>query len=40
MKRHKILLATVFLLAGLAMATTPSVLRILAYWGVRNAASL
>lgn len=40
MKRHKILLASVLLLAGLAAATTPTGLRFLTYWGARAAANL
>lgn len=40
MKRHRILLASVLLLAGLAAASTPTALRILAYWGARAAAKL
>ena len=40
MKRHRIVLASVLLLGGLAAATTPTSLRILAYWGARGAANL
>jgi alpha-beta hydrolase superfamily lysophospholipase len=40
MKRHKILLTSVILLAGLAAATTPTGLRILAHWGARAATKL
>lgn len=39
MKRHKILLTSVLLLAILAAATTPTGLRFLAYWGARAAAA-
>ena len=40
MKRQKILLASVVLLACLAAATTPTALRTMAYWGARAAANL
>ncbi len=40
MKRHRILLASVLLVGGLAAATTSTALRILAYWGARGAANL
>lgn len=40
MKRHKILIALLLLIAGLAAASTPPALRILAYWGARAATKL
>ena len=40
MKRRKILVASVILLVGLAAASTPAGLRIIAFWGARAAAKL
>ncbi len=40
MQRHRILLGSVLVFGGLVLATTPTALRFLAYWGMRAAASL